>query len=118
MLATSTKKALQSAFTTFVVVLFGQIPIEKLTEGDFSWLPAVGVAALLAAIRTLAVALNPLDDSYGVNAAPEPPAEPEVTYVENDDDESYHPDDLAEKAEEPTPIDVESDPDLEGEEVV
>ena len=56
---------LRSALTTFVVTLVSLVPIEALSGGDLTWVQSALTAAALAAVRTLVVALNPTDPSYG-----------------------------------------------------
>lgn len=57
---------LRSALTTFAVTLLSLIPIEALSGGDLTWVQSAVTAAALAAVRTLVVALNPMDPSYGL----------------------------------------------------
>jgi hypothetical protein len=59
---------LRSALTTFVVTLVSLVPIEALSGGDLTWVQTAITAAALAAVRTLVVALNPTDSSYGVGS--------------------------------------------------
>ena len=59
---------LRSALTTFGVTFVGLVPLSEFAAGDLSWVKAAAVSALLTTARTLFVALNPFDPSYGIGA--------------------------------------------------
>ena len=56
-------KAFMSGLTSFVTAFAVALPA---TSGELGW--STVAAAAYAALRTTVVALNPADDSYGVNA--------------------------------------------------
>lgn len=62
------KAAARSFVTTFVATFLAAVPVAAVSQGDFSWAVTAGVAALIAAVRTVLAALDPKQPLYGVGA--------------------------------------------------
>lgn len=63
------KSMLRSFATTFAATFltFAAGYITQVVQGDFSWATSAGVAALVAALRTLIAALDPGMPLFGVS---------------------------------------------------
>lgn len=66
MTAQAWQAAARSFVTTLVATFLAAVPVAAVSQGDFSWAVAAGVAALVASLRTVLAALDPGQPLFGV----------------------------------------------------